>query len=415
MSQGPYPGIVVSNGFAGSEWNIKWIPKHLTTYGYVTICFTPPRRLLGDITQWAYGFSGGIEKLKSLSNMRLSPIYGMVDVETFGVIGLSMGGGGCIEATGAPDSEINAAVPLAPANSNDTMDAARNITVPTQLQVGNNDGMVPPANVLPFYTELISNSTVKEYLSITGGNHIGFIDEFYARLVEFFGMDKPKGIEFAEQRRISRKYFTAWFQYHLKGIDEYYTYIFGEEAQKQVMQVKGLDVICGDPRGIKAYGLTYAVAARGADHLRAEPYFELTNRRAEAKKRFGTEKAADRLEEEGKAALVCYSEKIALLTDSLTMCKNVGLCMDVLNFEDASALLETGTGLTYTPEHLERVLGQAVDMEFELNKRFGVKRKDYTLPERFQKEPLMKGPTKGSTVDIQRMVDEYFKIHGWKK
>lgn len=190
---------------------------------------------------------------------------------------------------------------------------------------------------------------------------------------------------------------------------------FGEEAQKQVMQVKGLDVICGDPRGIKAYGLTYAVAARGADHLRAEPYFELTNRRAEAKKRFGTEKAADRLEEEGKAALVCYSEKIALLTDSLTMCKNVGLCMDILNFENASVLLETGTGLTYTPEHLERVLGQAVDMEFELNKRFGVKRKDYTLPERFQKEPLMKGPTKGSTVDIQRMVDEYFKIHGWKK
>ena len=234
MSQGPYPGIVVSNGLAGSEWNIKWIPKHLTTYGYVTICFTPPRRLLGDITQWAYGFSGGIEKLKSLNDMRLSPIYGMVDVETFGVIGLSMGGGGCIEATGAPDSEIDAAVPLAPANSNDTMDAARNITVPTQLQVGNNDGMVPPANVVPFYTDLIQNTTVKEYLSITGGNHIGFIDEFYARFAEFFKIDKPKGIEFAEQRRISRKYFTAWFQYHLKGIDDYYTYIFGEEAQKDL-------------------------------------------------------------------------------------------------------------------------------------------------------------------------------------
>ena len=234
MSKGPYPGIVVSNGFAGSEWNIKWIPKHLTSYGYVTICFTPPRKFFWDITQWAYGFIGGIEKLKSLNNRRLSPIYGMVDVEKFGAIGLSMGGGGCIEATGAPNSEIDAAVPLAPANSNDTMDAARNITVPTQLQVGNNDGMVPPANVTPFYTDLIPNSTVKEYLSITGGNHIGFIDEFYARLAEFFRIDKPKGIEFSEQRRISRKYFTAWFQYHLKGLDEYYTYIFGEEAQKDL-------------------------------------------------------------------------------------------------------------------------------------------------------------------------------------
>jgi len=189
---------------------------------------------------------------------------------------------------------------------------------------------------------------------------------------------------------------------------------FGEEARKLVMQVKGLDIICGDPRGIKAYGLTYAIASRGADHLRAEPYFELTNRKEEAKRRFGTEKAADRLEEEGKAALVSYSEKIALLTDSLTMCKNIGLCMDIINFEKASALLKAGTGVDYSPEFLEKILGDSIDLDFKLNRRFGVKREDDTLPERFQKEPLTEGPTKGSTVDIQRMVDEYYKIHKWE-
>lgn len=233
-SGAPYPGIVVANGFAGSEWNIKWIPKHLTSYGYVTICFTPPNKLLGDTTQWAYGFNGGIEKLKSQNSLWFSPISDMVDVETFGGIGLSMGGGGCIEATGAPNSEIDAAVPLAPAGSDAAKDAARNITVPTQLQVGTNDGMVPPDRVLPFYTDMIPDTSVKEYLSITGGNHIGFIDGFVARLVEWFGIDNPKGIEFEEQRRISRKYFTAWFQYHLKGLDEYFTYIFGEEAQNDL-------------------------------------------------------------------------------------------------------------------------------------------------------------------------------------
>jgi aldehyde:ferredoxin oxidoreductase len=189
---------------------------------------------------------------------------------------------------------------------------------------------------------------------------------------------------------------------------------FGEEAQKLVMQVKGLDIICGDPRGIKAYGLTYAVASRGADHLRAEPYFELTGRTEEAKKRFGTEKAAKRLEEEGKAELVAYSEKIALLTDSLTMCKNIGLCMDVLNFENACSLLHSGTGVDYTPGYLERILGESIDLDHNLNKKFGMTREDDTLPERFQKEPLKEGPTKGSTVDIKKMVDEYYDIHGWK-
>lgn len=190
---------------------------------------------------------------------------------------------------------------------------------------------------------------------------------------------------------------------------------FCEEAQKLVMQVKGLDIICGDPRGIKAYGLTYAIASRGADHLRAEPYFELTNRKEEARKRFGTEKAADRLSEEGKASLVAYSEKIALVSDCLTMCKNIGLCMDILNFENASALLRTGTGIDYSAEYLEKILNEAVDRDHELNKKFGVTLKDDTLPERFQKEPLTEGPTQGSVVDIQRMVAEYYKIHKWKE
>ena len=188
---------------------------------------------------------------------------------------------------------------------------------------------------------------------------------------------------------------------------------FSAEARNLVMQVKGLDIICGDPRGIKAYGLTYAIASRGADHLRAEPYFELTDRKEEAKKRFGTEKAANRLEEEGKAALVTYSEKVALLTDCLTMCKNIGLCMDVLNFENSAVLLKTGTGIEYSPEYLQKILGDAVCNDFTLNRKFGKTRKDDTLPFRFRKEPLREGPTAGSTVDIEKMVDEYYKLHNW--
>ncbi len=189
---------------------------------------------------------------------------------------------------------------------------------------------------------------------------------------------------------------------------------FGQEAQALVMQVKGLDMICGDPRGIKAYGLSYAIASRGADHLRAEPYFELTNQKDIAKQRFGTEKAADRLAEEGKAKLVVYSEKIALLTDALTMCKNIGLCMDVLDFESAAALLTAGTGVGYSPDYLSTILGEAVDRDHELNKKFGLRREQDTLPKRFRDEALTEGPTKGSTVDIDRMVAEYYRIHKWE-
>lgn len=190
---------------------------------------------------------------------------------------------------------------------------------------------------------------------------------------------------------------------------------FSREARELVMQVKGLDIICGDPRGIKAYGLTYAIASRGGDHLRAEPYFELTQEWETAKKRFGTEKAADRLAEEGKAALVAYSEKIALLTDCLTMCKNIGLCMDILTPDTTVRLLKAGTGIDYSPQYLDNILGQCIDRDYRLNLTLGMKKEDETLPNRFLHESLPKGPTKGSTVNIKKMVNEYYKLHNRKE
>jgi dienelactone hydrolase len=231
----PYPGIVVSSGRGGGEWSVSWISEHLTSHGYVTLAFTPPDMFSNSTTQWAYGFIGGIEQLKMLNNESTSPIYGLIDTDKFGVIGLSMGGAGCIEAAGATDSEVDAAVPLAPAGYNAsyitaTMIAAYNIAVPIQLQVGSADSFVPPDRVLPFYTNLIPDSTIKEYIVIDGGNHIGFLTWNFAEIATQLEIESNISIGFEEQRRISSYYFTAWFQYYLKGLEGYYNYIFGDDA-----------------------------------------------------------------------------------------------------------------------------------------------------------------------------------------
>ncbi len=110
---------------------------------------------------------------------------------------------------------------------------------------------------------------------------------------------------------------------------------FGRGSEAYAFHVKGLDMICGDPRGIKAFGLTYAIASRGGDHLRAEPFFELTERYDEAEKRWGIREIADRLSDTGKAVLVEHTERQALLTDCMTMCKNIGLSMDIMDFDFA--------------------------------------------------------------------------------
>lgn len=188
---------------------------------------------------------------------------------------------------------------------------------------------------------------------------------------------------------------------------------FGRGTSRYALQVKGLDIICGDPRGIKAFGLTYAIASRGADHLRAEPFFELTNRYDEAEKRFGTRESADRLSNQGKAVLVEYTEKQALLTDCLTMCKNIGLSMDVLDFEFASRLLIAGTGLNFNPDRVDRILRNAIDTDRRLNMDFGIRPEQDTLPHRFTSEPLEEGASKGQVVAIEKMVKDYYRLRGW--
>jgi aldehyde:ferredoxin oxidoreductase len=188
---------------------------------------------------------------------------------------------------------------------------------------------------------------------------------------------------------------------------------FGKGTEEYALHVKGLDIICGDPRGIKAFGLTYAIASRGGDHLRAEPFFELTERYDEAQRRWGIREIADRLADKGKAVLVEHTERQALLTDCLTMCKNIGLSMDILDFDFAAQLLQAGTGLNFTPEKVDETLKGVIEGDRRMNIDFGIDAGMDTLPKRFTHEPLKKGASKGQVVPVDRMVKEYYKIKGW--
>lgn len=188
---------------------------------------------------------------------------------------------------------------------------------------------------------------------------------------------------------------------------------FGKGTEEYAFHVKGLDLICGDPRGIKAFGLTYAIASRGGDHLRAEPFFELTERYEEAEKRFGIRDIADRLSDNGKAILVEYTERQALLTDCMTMCKNIGLSMDIIDFEFASGLLIAGTGLRFTPNTIDKALRGIIEIDRRMNIDFGIDAGEDTLPKRFTQEPLTEGPSKGTVVPIEKMVKDYYRLRGW--
>lgn len=191
----------------------------------------------------------------------------------------------------------------------------------------------------------------------------------------------------------------------------------GRGAEEYVMHVKGLPLIQADPRGLKGYGLGFCVATRGGDHLRAEPYFELSFDAEEARRRFGVPQAGFPGEYLGKGKLVRYSEELCAVCDSLDVCKNTMVCMEAVDFQLAARLLEAVCGWSLDAEAVRKVGERIVNLERAYLVREGVDRRQDRLPSRFLETPLPAecGASAGLTFELEEMLDEYYRERGWDR
>lgn len=189
----------------------------------------------------------------------------------------------------------------------------------------------------------------------------------------------------------------------------------GKGAIDYAMQVKNSELFLGEPRGIKAYGLGNAVASRGADHLRAEPFFELLEDPELGKKRFGIPESALRLSPKGKGLVVNYFEDWCAIVDALEICKNTFVAMEILPFEAAADLLNAALGWEISAQDLQNIGTRINNAERVYNTMCGLKKEDDTLPKRFIEEPMPEecGPTAGSVFELEPMLEEYYSARGW--
>lgn len=169
------------------------------------------------------------------------------------------------------------------------------------------------------------------------------------------------------------------------------------------MSVKGLELPAYDPRGFNAMGLAYATSNRGACHLRA--YFI-------GPEALATPYAVDRFASEGKAALVILYQDLSAVIDSL------GLCMFTifaLNPEHYADLLSAVTGESIDGRQLLRMGERIWNLERLFNLRAGFTKKDDALPPRFSQETLPRGHSKNKVVDLEPLLEEYYRLRGWDK
>jgi len=165
------------------------------------------------------------------------------------------------------------------------------------------------------------------------------------------------------------------------------------------MQVKGQELATYEPRGVVGMGLSYAISPKGGHHMIAPT--------------MGLEMAGDpanRLVGDGKARMVKDTQLIMTIVDSLAMCSSMRF---VLGLEAILSLYRVVTGITLEQEEALLIAERIDNLERLFNVREGLTRKDDTLPRRFLKDAMPTGPSKGNTVPLDQMLDEYYELMGW--
>ncbi len=198
----------------------------------------------------------------------------------------------------------------------------------------------------------------------------------------------------------------------------------GKGSERFAMQIKGVEMSAGDPRGMPVRAVSYATGTRGADHLRSNPYIEEIATPNEAKRWFGSEEAADmKSGVKGKGRLVKWSEDFVAIGDLLGLCKFAYYRSATFEYlrrkgiEIATRLYNSITGLNLTNDEMMLAGERVFNVEKAFNTREGASRKDDTIPVRFFEEPLLGGgPSGGAVVDREKfklILDEYYLARGW--
>ena len=157
------------------------------------------------------------------------------------------------------------------------------------------------------------------------------------------------------------------------------------------IHVKGLEPAGFDPRVLKGMGLTYAVAARGACHLRGTFYkAELSGE-------------MDKNQIEGKAKLMIDYEDRAALFDSLILCR---FYRDFILWDELASIIKATTGMALSKDELEMLANNITQQSREYNRREGLDKTADRLPKRFLTEATEEG-ARLTEQELETMLKEY--------
>ncbi len=162
-----------------------------------------------------------------------------------------------------------------------------------------------------------------------------------------------------------------------------------------------------DARSATGMALGVATSVRGGCHARAYTLFVEALAHAFGPK----EMAMDPISIEGKAPmLIGMQDMQAAILDA------AGFCQFSLSGQQPPEMfvqLLHATGVEYSFEELVQNGERIWNLQRLFNLKAGLTRADDCLPKRFLEEPAPAGPGKGTVVDLDTMLAQYYMIRGW--
>ncbi len=222
--QNQFPVIVFGHGFVMSWEAYQNIWEELVPQGYILVFpRTEGNALSTNHQKFGWDLQFLVTEMQTEGALSTSLLYNVVHPNT-ALMGHSMGGGACFLAADSlcmnGNINLKTLVGLAPAESSSngvsSIASASNVTVPSVIFSGVQDGVAPPAvHHIPMYNALASSC--KTILHITGGAHCYFANTNFA--CDFGEGTSSTGISISrsEQQQILYDFVTPWLEYTLKS------------------------------------------------------------------------------------------------------------------------------------------------------------------------------------------------------
>lgn len=166
----PYSGMAIVPGFVSGQSSIQNWGPFLASHGIVTMIIRTNSILESPETR-RDALLDALVTLKGENTRAASPLLGQLDVNSFGVGGWSMGGGGA-QLAAVADPSIKAVMVLCPWLDSKTFSPTDiNHDAPVLFFSAENDILAPPASNADVQYDYTLQSTSKMLFEIAGGRH----------------------------------------------------------------------------------------------------------------------------------------------------------------------------------------------------------------------------------------------------